>query len=250
MFSLRKLQRFFRSLPNLYRGYNLYVNPEKLALIDHVFRELFPEARSFADLGGVWNVDAAYTDHTLTHHTIERGFLVDTHYTNRAINRLKAFTHLHRIQSDFMKDEVIDAIHGVDVVYFFDVLLHQADPDWNDVLAKYARASRCFVVYNQQYIGGEETVRLTDMSLEEYKRLVPRRSDDFYKFVFEHPNQIDEATGKPLKSMHSIWQWGITDRDLRRVMGDLGYEEVHYRNYGQFSNLPAFEDHSFVFMRL
>ncbi len=32
-------------------------------------------------------------------------------------------------------------------------------------------------------------------------------------------------------------------------MKQLGYREMSYRNYGQFSDLPAFENHAFVFMK-
>ena len=32
-------------------------------------------------------------------------------------------------------------------------------------------------------------------------------------------------------------------------MKQLGFREVFYRNYGRFSDLPAFENHAFVFVR-
>ena len=54
---------------------------------------------------------------------------------------------------------------------------------------------------------------------------------------------------KPWKDIHNIWQWGITDSDLRNQMKSLKFEEIYYKNHGWFSTLPAFEDHSFVFVK-
>ena len=49
--------------------------------------------------------------------------------------------------------------------------------------------------------------------------------------------------------IHNIFQWGNTDRALRTTMRYLGYEEAYYANYGWFSDLSAFENHAFVFVR-
>jgi hypothetical protein len=42
---------------------------------------------------------------------------------------------------------------------------------------------------------------------------------------------------------------GITDEDLRTTKIKLGFQEVFFRNYGEFSNLSAFENHAFIFVR-
>ncbi len=65
-------------MPNLLRGYNIHVNRDKLNLIDFTFTKFCREARSFADLGGVWNVNAAYTIYTIKKFSIDRAFLIDT----------------------------------------------------------------------------------------------------------------------------------------------------------------------------
>ncbi len=55
------------SARNQYAG----LNPNKLELIDLAFRTL--PVRSFADLGGLWGVDAGYTFYALEHHAPTTG---------------------------------------------------------------------------------------------------------------------------------------------------------------------------------
>ncbi len=246
---LRKLSKGLRHLPNLLRGYNIYVNPHKLHLIDRVFGELYPGASSFADLGGVWRVNAAYTRYTLGRFPIQRAVLVDTDFPPGLRNRLAQFPHLELVEDDFGKESVCRKIGPVDVVYFFDVLLHQVNPDWDEILTRYAAVAPCMVIYNQQYIRGEQPLRLTDLPLEQYMELAPRKREELYRHVYEHAQEIHPQYGKPWKDIHNIWQWGITDQALREVMQRLGYREVYFHNYGQFSNLTAFEDHAFVFIK-
>jgi len=246
---LRQFTKGIRRLPNLFYGYNLYVNRDKLRLIDHTFNTIVPGAKSFADLGGVWNVNGAYSVHTLRHHRIERGILVDTDFPRGLEEKLKAYPQLEVIRGDFASRGNAEGLGDVDVVYFFDVLLHQANPHWDEVLALYSKVSPCIVVYNQQFTRGEDAVRLTQLPLNEYVALVPDFRLDIYRWVFDHKSEIHPAYGKPWGDIHNIFQWGITDKALRDTMKNLGYEEVYYANHGRFSDLPSFEDHAFVFLR-
>ncbi|MDI6765825.1 MAG: hypothetical protein QME52_03270 [Bacteroidota bacterium] len=245
----RKITKAMRNLPNLLQGYNIYVNRDKLHLINLTFKTISPEAESFADLGGVWKVNAAYTFHTLKNFTIKRGVLVDTDYPIRFYKKLKNYQNLQIIRGDFMEKSVVKAIGKVDVLYFFDVLLHQANPNWNEVLEVYSHVAQCFVIYNQQFIQGDETIRLTDLPLERYIELTSDYRKEFYKYVYEHRLDIHPEYHKPWIDIHNISQWGITDKNLRNVMTDLGYKEIYFYNHGRFLNLPAFENHAFVFKR-
>ena len=245
----RKISKGILGLPNLLEGYPLAVNRKKFRLVDTVFRDIAPGSRSFADLGGVWRVEAAYTIYTLKTFPIQSAVLVDTNVSPLLDQRLQQFPNLRVVQGDFGTHEVSDTIGPVDVLFLFDVLLHQVDPHWDDILRRYARQARVIVIYNQQYISGSETIRLTDLPLSVYKALVPRRRDRLYEFVYEHGSERHPEYGKPWKDIHNIWQWGITDDRLRAVMNDLGFLERLYRNYGMFSDLRAFEDHGFVFVR-
>lgn len=144
---------------------------------------------------------------------------------------------------------MIASIGTVDVAFFFDVLLHQADPSWDEVLDAYARVASCITIFNQQYIAGESTLRLTSLPLEKYIAIAPRGRDAVYRHVYAHADEIHPEYHKRWRDIHNIFQWGITDRDLRAHMQGLGFREVFYRNYGRFSDLPAFENHGFVFVR-
>ena len=245
----RKLIKAARNLPNLLRGHNIYVNRDKLRLIDHTFTSLAPEASSFADLGGVWKVNAAYTIHALRHSSVRRGSIVDTDFPAWVEKKLGRFPNLQVVHADFGSSEAIAAVGHVDVVFMFDVLLHQANPDWDEILSAYARIAPCFVIYNQQYILEEQTVRLTDLPLERYMALTSDKRADLYSYVYEHKHELHPTYQKPWGDIHNIGQWGITDGDLRTAMTDLGFSEVYYRNYGMFLDLPAFENHAFVFKR-
>lgn len=248
-FTFHRLKKIIKNAPNLLSGYNIYVDSDKLRLIDHVFTTVLPDARSFADLGGVWKVNAGYTLYTMRNHPVTRGLLVDTNFPDGLRELLAAVPKLSVIHGDFAQMETVEKVGTIDALFLFDVLLHQANPSWREILAAYAPNVRCFVIFNQQFIRGTETVRLTDLPLDEYTAIAPKRNDDVYRYVYEHANEIHPQYKKPWKDIHNIFQWGITDDDLRRTMSGLGFSEVYYKNYGRFSNLPAFENHAFVFVK-
>ncbi len=245
----RKFQKALRNLPNLLHGYNIYVNRDKLNLIKLTFTELNPHAKSFADLGGVWKVNAAYSLYTIRNFQISRGILIDTDYPQTIRTRLSKYRNLQTVRGDFSDPSIIQAVGQVDIVFFFDVLLHQANPDWDQVIERYSTNCSCFVVYNQQYVRGQETIRLTDLPLEEYLDLTSDHGEDITRYIYKHKEEIHPTYKKPWRDIHNITQWGITDRGLRETMSRLGFKEVFYKNYGMFINLPAFENHAFVFIR-
>jgi hypothetical protein len=245
----RKLKNAVRNIPNLVQGYNIYVNRNKLNLIDSVYNNHFPGAKSFVDLGGVWKVNAAYTIHTLKKPNIAAGTIIDMDCPDGLKKKLNTYKNLNIIIGDFTDRRNIDAVGKVDVAYFFDVLLHQANPDWDEVLGRYAACCTCMVVYNQQFTQSEETVRLIDLPFEEYIKLASDYRKEFSREVFDHKNEIHPEFNKPWKDIHNITQWGITDKSLRSVMQRLGFQEIYFKNYGIFIDLPAFENHAFVFMK-
>jgi len=245
----RRIAKGLRNLPNLLHGYNLYVDRDKLRLIDLTLRDVIPGAKSFADLGGVWKVNAAYSIHTMKKFQVDRGTLVDTNFPRGLHERLRHYPRLRVLAGDFGLAQTAEAVGSVDVIYFFDVLLHQANPNWDEVLRMYSKAAPCFVIYNQQFTRGEEAIRLTELPLSEYVRLVPEFRFEVYKYVYDHKTEMHPTYGKPWGDVHNIFQWGITDRALRTAMNNLGYEEVFFANHGRFSELASFENHAFIFMR-
>jgi hypothetical protein len=247
--TLHRIKKAVRNAPNLLRGYNLYVDSDKLKLIDFSLRTAYPSARTFADLGGVWKVNGGYSRYAARRPQITRGFLVDTDFPPQVRTQLEREPRLQLISGDFTSNDVAQQIGQVDVVFLFDVLLHQANPSWVDVLGMYARIAPCISIFNQQYVRGNSTVRLTSLSLDEYMSIAPKGREDVYRYVYAHADEIHPEYRKPWRDIHNVFQWGITDNDLRRVMSMLGYREVFYRSYGRFSDLPAFENHGFVFVR-
>ncbi|MBI2427581.1 MAG: hypothetical protein HYV29_02045 [Ignavibacteriales bacterium] len=248
-YSIHRIKKTIRNAPNLLSGYSIYVDSDKLRLIDRVFQHILPSAHSFGDLGGVWKVNAAYSLYTLRKHKLQHGFLVDTNFPDGLRERLSKIPTLTVLQQDFARQETIDMIGSVDAVFFFDVLLHQANPSWKEILANYAKNVSCFVIFNQQFIKGNNTIRLTDLPIEEYISLAPRGRDETYRHVYKHADEIHPEYKKPWRDIHNIFQWGITDSDLRATMSRLGFREAYFKNYGRFSNLPAFENHAFVFTK-
>jgi len=247
-FSARKLIIALQNLPNLARGYNLYVNPEKMRLIDKAFSASGFRPKSFADLGGVWKVDAAYTIYTAKKFNIP-GKIVDTNFNPTAQAELDKLPNIKTLEGNFGDDRIITELDKPDMVFFFDVLLHQVNPNWDEILTKYSKVTNCFVIYNQQIINYDKTIRLTELSLSKYKELVPARTDDVYDYIFSHKEELNTEYNKPWKDIHNIWQWGITDNDLREKLDRLGFKEIFYKNYGYFPKLKTFDERGFIFVK-
>lgn len=241
-----------RALPaagNILRGYHPRANPQKFRLLRTAMTAVVPGARSFADLGGVWNVDAAYTRYMLRNFPIERASLADTDFPAGLRERLSRWPQLRIVQGDFADPAVVQSIGPVDVLILFDVLLHQAHPHWNEVLARYADRCRAMVIYNQQWVRSDASVRLTDLPIEEYLRIVPNRKADEYRAYFSRRDEKHPTLGKRNIDIHNMWQWGISDRDLRAVMAGLGFEERFFSDHGPFGGHADFRNRSFIFSR-
>ena len=220
----------------------------KVDLIDRAFSSLNIE--SFADLGGVWRVEGAYTFHALDKHPVNDAALIDTDFTPTVLARAKSYPHLRLIDGNFGNQAVIDKLGEVDAVFLFDVLLHQVNPDWDAILAMYAKQTSAFVIYNQQWTGAGSAVRLLDLGEKEYFRNIPQSPNHkTYRNLFDRLDQIHPQHGRPWRDVHNIWQWGITDTGLESKMNELGFNLVYKKNYGPYGRLPNFEDHAFIFSR-
>ncbi len=220
----------------------------KKDLIDFAFERF--GLRSFADLGGVWNVEGGYTFYTLERFPIEHAFLVDTDFTDGVLQRAQAYPSLELVQGNFGTTEIIAKVENVDAAMFFDTLLHQVSPDWDRVLGLWAPKVRHFLILNQQFTGAEHTVRLLDLGEEEYFRNVPHtRNEGPYESLFRKLDEIHPQHNRLYRDIHNIWQWGITDGDLVARMQKLGFTMQYYKNIGRFGDLDNFENHAFVFSR-
>jgi hypothetical protein len=219
------------------------LNPAKLGVIDRCFTDL--GCRSFVDLGGVWAVDGGYSLYAADVHAAESGLLVDDDFTDRFLDRSRDFPRLEHLRGNFGDRELIAGLGEYDAALFFDVLLHQVDPDWDEILAEYRRVARCIAIVQPQW-NGPSTLRLLDLGEDDYLKTVP--SDHVvYEGLFSRLDDINPRRSKPWRDVHDIWQWGITDDDLVTRMAQLGFELRHREIGGPWRGLESFHESSFVF---
>ena len=113
----------------------------------------------------------------------------------------------------------------------------------------YAEITDHFLIFNPQY-SGPNTVRLFDLGEEEYFKNVPyTKGEELYKTVFEKMDEIHPQHGRPYRDIHNVWQWGIVDDDLRRVMKEVGFDQVHFEDCGRFPGLEKMVNRAFVFKK-
>jgi hypothetical protein len=235
----RRRGRLLARYPNL--------SMTKLRLIDYCAEQL--GARSFADLGGVWGIDGAYARYTADAHEPERVVVVDENFTDRYLELERKLPSLTHVQGNFGDREVAESLGRIDVAVFFDVLLHQVAPSWDEVLALYApRCTRIAIVQPQW--NGPETVRLLDLGEEEYLAAIPdgeAAHGSVYDGLFERLDEINPQRGRPWRDVHDIWQWGITDDHLIERMAALGFGLRMFENNGPWRGLERFHEAAFVF---
>jgi hypothetical protein len=218
----------------------------KLAAIDRACRLV--DARSVADLGGVWAVDGGYAFHAAGQPGVARVALVDEDFTPAVTERAAAGGGVVELIGGNFGDPAIAArVGAVDIVLLFDVLLHQVRPDWDEILDLYADRTRCFVIVQPTYAGDGPTVRLLDLGPERYLATVPEVAIHHEALV--HLDERNERRDRPWRDVHDIWQWGITDASLRAKLGRLGFETAHRESPGPWHGLPDFTDSAYVFLR-
>ena len=227
------------------------VNPliqTKLDLISFAVRRL--GVQTFADLGGVWGVEAGYTFYALDLGTTS-GVLVDIAPTDTVVSVARTYPQLRVIRGDFGTEAMAAEVGNVDAVFLFDTLLHQVAADWDQVLEMYSRYARCLLIYNQQWVGPGRRVRLLELGEDEYFRNVPHTRNEgpyeglFAKLDSPHPGYVN----RKWRDVRDIWQWGITDGDLLEKVQGLGYDLQFFLNDGNFGSLRNFQNHAFLFSR-
>jgi len=213
----------------------------KIELIDFCFKDN-KSISSFADLGGVWRIDGGYTFYILSKYNIEKAYLFDTSISDAAFSKSINYPQLKLYELDFRSDDAVSKISNVDMILLFDVLLHQVNPDWNDVLAKYAPKTNYFAIYNPQF-DAKKTVRLLDLGKEEYFRQVPHKPAETHYYGLLFTDREGEV-----RNVHNIWQWGITDDDLRGTMEKLGFKEIYFFVDRRWRN-TQFTSKGFIFKK-
>jgi hypothetical protein len=229
-------------------GNSTLLNSEKLRLIDFAMRQ---GARTFADLGGMWRVNGGYSVYCADKGA-KRATLVDFHATPEFIAEQSKRVNLEFLQRNFALPETAREVDEVDCVMLFDVLLHQVKPDWDEVIKVYAPFAKQFLIYNQQFTGAH-TVRLLDQGREWYLRHVPHSPENASEYLdlFDKAEQLHPrySDGRTYRDMHDVWQWGITDHDLKRAMDELGFHATYERDCGAWPGIEEIRNKAFVFKR-
>lgn len=195
-------------------------------------------------------MEGAYTFHALGRHPVKSAALVDTHMTSVVAERAEAHPQLRLINGNFGSQAIVDAVGPTDAIFLFDVLLHQVSPDWDKILEMYAKNVRVLLIYNQQWTGSDDTVRLLDLGKKEYFRNVPHsRYRKPYNNLFEKLDQKHPDHDRPWRDVHHIWQWGITDEDLEATVARLGFDLKYKKECGRFGRLANFTNRAFIFAR-
>ena len=65
---------------------------------------------------------------------LKEAALVDTDITPAVVERQRKYASLRIIRGDLGDRSILDQIGKVDAVFFFDTLLHQVKPAWNEIL--------------------------------------------------------------------------------------------------------------------
>lgn len=220
------------------------LQPIKCRLIDAVFSRLQP--KSFADLGGVWAVDAGYTFYALNRYQVDRAVLVDTGMSDSVRERARRETRLDLVEEPFGSAQAESRVGQVDAVIMFDVLLHQVKPNWDEILKSYATHTNAFLIVDPQWLG-PRTVRLLDLGETQYHEVVPRVPT--HNLAWSQLDEMNTQYGRPWRDIHEIWQWGIVENDIRDLFEGLGFSLVYYENSGSWNGLAMFENHAFGYVR-
>lgn len=206
--------------------------------------------KRIADLGACWGVNGGYTFFALDQYPIESAHIADVRITNITRTKAEAYPNLTLHEADFRRPIVASKIGPLDAVLLFDILVHQANPDWDDLIRTYASQTEMFVIFHQSFTASRKTVRLIDLGLEEYLNHTPYKyANDAEKIEqwFRSLDEINPSFGVKNRDFPGFWQWGVTDRDLVALMWLLGFEVEYMENYGGWPQLSSFENHGFIF---
>lgn len=225
-------------------------SPAKLEAIDYAFDELGVESFASLEIGLEYGQFAFYT---IDKPTVEHGALVDVgmwRARDQLLNVIEQAAErpgLRVPDGSFSDPRTVTEIGQVDAVLLFDVLLRMVDPDWDQVLELYAPGTSCFVIANPQWDAGDETVRLIDLGRERFLEAVPpwQNHIEFFdrldEWFAEQPRRYRDVT--------HVWQWGITDADLKAKMEELGFTLERERSLNRPPETEGFVNKTFVFKR-
>jgi hypothetical protein len=177
-------------------------------------------------------VNGRYTFYALEQGQLERAVIVDGTITQLTRERAAAWSQLELIEGALGDDDTVKRVGQVDAAIMFDILLHQVSPDWDEFLKRYSHIDT-LIINNQNWLG-PQTVRFPEFDVDEYVSRVLHSSEPRVREWYQKHHEFNDEQGKPWRDIHNFWQWGITEKDLIRVLWDLGYRVDYLFNKGLF----------------
>ncbi len=249
-----RLKRFRKGFYGLWAklvyGYPIYFDRTKKLLIDTLFELANDDINTIADLGGIYKVHGAYAFYTIQKHHVSKVIQIDTELTSEYLDLSKKYNQILSLEMNFANTSVVSHIDKVDALYLFDVLLHQVNPNWDDILEMYSDKTKYFVIFNQMFTKSDKTIRLLDLGFDEYFKHVPfEKEHPLSQNLINKTYEINQEHGKIWRDVHHVFQWGITVIDLIESLRKLNFELVYHKYWGMFSYSKSFDDHAFIFKK-
>jgi hypothetical protein len=220
----------------------------KLAAIDHAVEQLGIESFASLEIGPTLGQFAFYT---IDKPAVQKGTLVDI--GTRRDFLLNAVEHAAerpgmRVLDDASSDpRTMGEIGQVDAVLLFDVLLRMVEPDWDEVLELYSPITSSFVIANPQWQGGDGTLRLIDLGRKRFLESVPPWTGHIE--LFDRMEEWVAPQERRYRDIVNVWQWGITDADLKGKMAELGFDLKREWSLNAPPRTRGFVNKIFVFAR-
>lgn len=224
------------------------IDPAKAELVSAAIDRY--DLKSIIDVGACWGVNGGYTFHALGGGKLERAVVVDGDITSLTRERAAGDARVQLLEGPIGDATFIESLPPCDAAIIFDVLLHQVSPDWDRFLALYSRKVNHFVIWNQDWIGSDRSIRFVDRGLSWYLDNAGETDADRVTRWFERHDEVSTQFGRPWRDVHYFWQWGIVSLELVTTMRRLGFVLDYFNNHGPWSDRhPNIQRDAYLFRR-
>jgi hypothetical protein len=103
------------------------------------------------------------------------------------------------------------------------------------------------VIANPQWERDETTVRLIDLGREQFLEAVP--PTDTHAELFDRLDDWHKGQQRLYRDATDVWQWGVTDADLKAKLGELGFSVKREWEVSRPPQAKGFVNKAFVFSR-
>jgi hypothetical protein len=205
---------------------------------------------SIMDVGACWGVHGGYTFHALNSGRIERAVMLDGEVTDLTRKRAAEDPRVELVEGDLGDADLIAALPACDAAIMFDVLLHQVAPDWDEFLLRYARKVNHLVIWNQDWIGSDASVRFVERGLNWYLENVGDADAARIRQWFARHDDICPRFGRRWRDVPDFWQWGIASPELVATLRRAGFALDYFDNRGVWSErYPKIQKNAYLFSR-